>query len=311
MTELLIQFIPVFGIIGLGVLLRRKSILTREIIDGMKQLIVKLGLPALFFLSFLKMEIQAAYLWLFITMFLYCLLLFFIGKFLTKTPVAHDHLNPFFFTGFEFGMVGIALFTSLFGADQLYHIALIGLGHELFIWFVYAPLLQAKERGAVQIQQILKSFFTNPIIIAIITALLLNLSGAYELMKGSDTYLQIEEMITMVGNLTSPLILLALGAQLTFANIQWKPSLKLIFSRLAVVTVSGIALILFVERVLFTLHPLMFYGFITFLLLPPPYIIPVFLGKRHEHEASFYNRTLILYTAAVLVIYPIVMVLAQ
>ncbi len=311
MTDILIRFIPVFAIMALGYLLKAASILTMDTVDGLKKLIVNLGLPALFFLSFLTMEIQAAYGLLFLAVFLYCLLLFGIGKILTGTRLSHDHLNPFFHTGFEFGMVGVALFTSLFGSAQLHYIALIGLGHEFFIWFVYAPLLQAEEKRSIQIGNILKSFISSPIILAILSALVLNISGAYGYISGSELFGQIEQTLVMLGQLTTPLILLALGSQLSFRNIQWSVSLKLIFTRLVIIGITGPLLMLFVDRVLFSLHPMMTYGFVTFLLLPPPYIIPVFLGKRHVEEALFYNRALILFTVFTLILYPLVMILLQ
>lgn len=311
MTDILIRFIPVFGIMAIGVLLRKKALLTPEIIGGMKLLIVNLGLPALFFLSFLTMEIRISYGLLFLAVFLYCLLLFGFGKATDRTWIAKDHLNKFFHSGFEFGMVGVALFTSLFGAAQLHYIALIGLGHELFIWFVYAPLLQAEERGSVDSRSILKSFMRSPIIIAILSALILNISGAYQHFAGAAVYGQIEGMLTMLGQLTTPLILLALGAQLTFTGISWKESGKLIAARLTVVAVTGPLLMLGIHYLLFPLETMMIYAFVTFLLLPPPYIIPVFLGKRHTQEALFYNRTLILYTVCTLLLYPLVMIMLQ
>ncbi len=311
MVDILIRFIPVFGIMAIGAFLRSKALLSGSIIDGMKLLIVNLGLPALFFLSFLTVEIRISYGLLFFSVFLYCLLLFGIGKALTRTRIAKDHLNKFFFSGFEFGMVGVALFTSLFGASQLHYIALIGLGHELFIWFVYAPLLQAEERGILELKSIFASFIRSPIIVAILSALALNISGAYHLFADTALYGQVEGMLIMLGQLTTPLILLALGAQLTFSGISWRDSAALIASRLVLLAVTGPLFMLGVHLLLFPLEPMMIYAFVTFLMLPPPYIIPVFLGNRHKEEALFYNRTLILYTVCTLVLYPLVMVILQ
>ena len=143
MIEVISRFLPIFAILFLGYVLRSKKVINSDIVNGFKKIIVNVALPAILFLSFLTMNINQDALFLFIATFIFCLLLYAVGIILQKTGICNYPLSPFFFTGFEFGMVGVALFTSIFGSDQLYNILLIGLGHEFFIWFFYAPLLES------------------------------------------------------------------------------------------------------------------------------------------------------------------------
>ena len=124
MIIVLARFLPIFFILLLGSVLKHKKIIDNNIVDGLKKIIVNVALPSILFLSFLTMNINLGALFLFISTFVFCLLLYAIGIVLQKTGLCNYPLSPFFFTGFEFGMVGVALFSSIFGSDQLYNILL-------------------------------------------------------------------------------------------------------------------------------------------------------------------------------------------
>lgn len=309
MIEIISRFIPIFLILALGYLLNKRDILNSGIVTGLKKLIVNVALPSILFLSFLTMEIEKSALWLFAGTFVFCLLLYGTGIILQKTKICNYPLSPFFFTGFEFGMVGVALFTSIFGSEKLFNILLIGLGHEFFIWFFYAPLLEAKNRGKIDPIGILKSFVKSPIIIAILSAMFLNLTGIYD---GVSNYLIIGGMmntLTMLSALVTPLILLTVGATLEFKHISWKSATHLITLRLIAVAIFGSLLYLFTAKFIMEISPIMTYAFIIFFLLPPPFIIPVFLGPDYKKESEFYNGLLVLYTVITLILFLIITII--
>ena len=303
------RFIPVFLILAVGVFFRFKGILSDEIVGGLKKLIINLGLPAVFFLSFITMELKSSYIIFFISTFLICLLLFFVGTLFQKFKSFRIPLLPFFFTGFEFGMVGVALFSSLFGLENLHYILLLGLGHEFFIWFVYAPLLEAKNHGKVQIKKILKSFISSPIIIAILSALFFNLTGIYQEIANFFLVTGVITAMDVVSKLTTPLILLAIGFQLKLTSMQWKLSIKILISRLVLSIVFGLFFYFISDLLIMEMNRMMQYAFITFFLLPPPFIIPVFLGKELKKESMFYSNLLVLYTIITLFLFAVIMLI--
>jgi len=309
MAEMISRFIPVFLILAVGVFFRFKGILSDEIVGGLKKLIINLGLPAVFFLSFITMELKSSYIIFFISTFLICLLLFFVGTLFQKFKSFRIPLLPFFFTGFEFGMVGVALFSSLFGLENLHYILLLGLGHEFFIWFVYAPLLEAKNHGKVQIKKILKSFISSPIIIAILSALFFNLTGIYQEIANFFLVTGVITAMDVVSKLTTPLILLAIGFQLKLTSMQWKLSIKILISRLVLSIVFGLFFYFISDLLIMEMNRMMQYAFITFFLLPPPFIIPVFLGKELKKESMFYSNLLVLYTIITLFLFAVIMLI--
>lgn len=303
MFDTISRFIPLFLIMAIGYVLKRKKVLNDQILDGLKRIVVTVALPAVLFLSFLTMEIESSAFLLFAATFVICIFLYGIGILLNKSRICRYSLSPFFFTGFEFGMVGIALFSGIFGVENLGSILLIGLGHEFFIWFFYAPLLESKEKGEVKILNILKDFFKSPIIIAILSALLFNLTGIYENIGGTMAFSLLTDSLKMLSPIVTPLILLVIGANLQLKDVPLKAGFHLIFFRLLAVALAGVLLALFTHYLVMPIDRIMLFAFVTFFLLPPPFIIPVFLGENHKEESRFYNSILVLSTLVTLVLF--------
>jgi len=307
MLEILSRFVPIFLIMTIGYVLRKIRILNDSIIVGLKKLIVNVALPAVLFLSFSEMEIKLSAILLFAATFVFCLILYWLGILYQKTRICDYPLSPFFFTGFEFGMIGVALFSSIFGMDNLHYILLIGLGHEFFIWFFYAPMLESQEHGKVKFLNIVKSFIKSPIIIAIFAAIFLNLTGIYKSIEGNILVSSIWATLTLLSQLVSPLILLTVGYSLQINHIPWKAGFHLISLRLLSIGILGTVLILFTREFVMEINKTMLYAFITFFLLPPPFIIPVFLGDKFKNENLFYNNLLVLSTIVTLILFMMIM----
>lgn len=309
MLTIFSRFIPVFFLLGIGALLRTRGVLNETVVDGLKRIIINTALPAILFLSFLTMHLEWSMLGLFAAVFIFCILLYGAGFLIEKSRWNPYPLSAFFFTGFEFGMVGVALYTSIFGAENLHYMLLLGLGHEFFIWFVYAPLLEARNHASIQYSRVLRSFFSSPIILAIIAALLLNLSGIGEWLTRFQLIGGVLHGVEMLSMLTTPLILLAIGYQLEFRDMNWTAAMRLIGLRLLLVGVLGTVLFMVTLHWIMPVSRLLGYAFLTFLLLPPPFIIPVFLGGKLEKEAYFYNNVLVLFTPVTLLLYIIAMLI--
>ena len=309
MIEIITRFFPIFLILIVGSFLKRKKILNETVVSGLKKLIVNVALPSILFLSFLTMKINTSAILLFIATFIFCMILYGTGILFQKTKICAYPLSPFFFTGFEFGMIGVALFSSIFGVDQLYNILLIGLGHEFFIWFFYAPLLEAENLGKVNISHILKSFFKSPIILAILSAILLNVTGLYSILSENMIFNSLLKTITMISGLVTPLILLTVGSNMQFKDIPWKAGFHLISLRLLAVGLFGFLLVLFTREFVMDVSKTMYYAFVIFFLLPPPFIIPVFLGSKFKKESIFYNNLLIISTLVTLILFMFIMLI--
>ncbi|MCF7934100.1 MAG: hypothetical protein K9M84_12730 [Spirochaetia bacterium] len=307
MITVLAKFLPIFLLILLGVILRTARMFRPDFIDDVKRLIVTVTLPSTLFLSFLTMELKSSYIALFVGTIIFCFLLYGAGVLYSRIGLCTHPFAQFFHTGFEFGMVGVALFSSLFGQENLYAILLLGLGHELFIWFFYVPAMQYQQQKSIDVLSVLRSFLSSPIILAILSALVLNVSGIYGMLAQSLAVEGIVQTLHLSSGMTSPLILLVIGYQLQFRTNGLLKALKLISLRLVTIGILGMGFALLVDAFIIPVRSLMLYAFITFLVLPPPFIIPVFLPKEAEEENIFYNNAIVLYTLITLLIYSLIM----
>lgn len=297
MLNLIEKLLPVILIIFLGIFLREKKIIHLDAVEGLKQLITKAALPAVFFLSFSRLSLQMDYIMILPLVFLMCLVLYITGTWLQKLlPSAlEENFSPGFFTGFELGMVGIGLFTALWGDASLPIIMLIGLGHEIFIWFIYVPLLEHKSSEGFKLWKTAKSFASSPIILAILLGILMNVTGIYE--KFADVFWMssIIHMLTMLSQLTTPLILIVIGYLMVFRSIQAKKVLQYVLLRGSCVGILGGGTLLLIHSYTAALDPMFNRAFIFFLMLPPPYILPLFI-KNNKEEAELFSQMLVYYT---------------
>ena len=304
MEELIKRIIPVFLIIFIGYILKNKNIITDDGIKTLKKLIVTIFLPASLFFAFLDADLSAKYLILIAGVFVLNIVLYLIGMIFRKTGFLDSIYGAEFFTGFEFGMVGIALFSGIFGVKALPVISLIGLGHEFFIWFIYLPLLQSHSNEYKSgFGNIIKSFIKSPIILAIITAVILNKAGAAAAVRENIISSGFITAVQWFSSVTISVVLIVLGSSLKFTDLSIKSSLKFIVTRFVFVAIMAAASYMLVKNLISGLPALFLYAWVTFFLLPPPYIIPIYVPDEHKDENIFLSNTIMLYTLISLGVY--------
>jgi predicted permease len=307
MDQVIIKLMPVFLILISGVLLRKTRLFPDDFIVGIKTLVVTLTLPATLFLSFLTMELRLDYLALSAATFLFLGLLYAVGVLYRRTGITPRAFSEYFHTCFEFGMLGVALFAGIFGSENLYALLLLGLGHELFAWFFYVPTLVAKSGDRVTVFSILRSFISSPAMVAIMLALLINATGAYSAVASYAAAEGVIGTLEVLSAATSPLILIIIGYEIKIEFNGLAESLKLILVRMITIGVLGTGFILLTNLWILPVDSIMLYAFVTLLVLPPPFIIPIFLPKTAVEENKFYNNAIVLHTIISLIGYTVIL----
>ncbi len=297
MNELIKRIIPVFLIIFTGYMIKQKNIISDDGVKTLKKLIVTLFLPSTLFFAFLNADLNSKYIFLFAGIFVFCFILYLTGLILKKTSVLDSVYGAEFFTGFEFGMVGIALFSGIFGTAALPVISLIGLGHEIFIWFVYLPLMQShSDKYKTGFRDIILSFLKSPIIIAIISAVLLNKAGIGGVLRHNFISGGVITALEWFSSVTVSVVLIVLGCSLKFEHLVLGRSLRFILVRFPIVIAASFGAYQVFTRLIPDLPSVFSYAWITFFLLPPPYIIPIYVPDDHHEENVFLSNTIMLYT---------------
>lgn len=175
--HILNQVLPILILLLLGFVLRRKKVFEPGTVAEFKKLVVNVALPALLFVSFMEIELKVDYLPVILVIFSLCMALYFFGKLLGGVGFS-DHENfPFLMTGFEYGMLGVSIFGSVYGMDKIGYIAVVDLGHEAFIWFFFIPLLIMRRDGKTRPSEIVSSIVRSPVIIGLVGGIVCNLLG--------------------------------------------------------------------------------------------------------------------------------------
>ena len=297
LTEVLRIVLPVVVMLLLGMLCRRKALITRNGIDALKTVAVQIGLPAVLLHTFAAAEYSWATLVVPLIMFLVCVLGWLLGKWLGGALGMKNRFVPFLTTGFEAGMLGYALFTLLYGSERLPDFARIDLGQVLFVFTLYKALLGRGEphtRDEGDMRRLLKEMILSPIILAILAGVILGVSGAYQALVPSGAADVLDACTDFLSAPVSALILLSIGYDLVFRDIPWAETLKAAGLRLGVMAaLGGCVLLLF-----HLLWPQAQWDRAVWLmfLLPPPYVLPVFStdeGQRVYLSSALSVSTLI------------------
>ncbi len=293
MQALLTTLLPLIGIILLGAMIRYMDILKREEIEGFKRIIVKLILPLVLFSSFSHTELSVTTWLIALAMFAICLLLYLYGtlgaKWLRKI-MPYDKSGAFM-TGFEFGMMGVGLLAAIWGEAVLPLVMPVALGHELFIWFFYAPNLNRMPGDRIKWMTIVKEFVSTPTVVGISMGIAINALGIVQVLGGTTVGIVLFKMIGLLTPVVGPLILLYIGFNLQFSDLSIKETV--VYSMLRWIGV-GLAVAISIHVFQWIdpdLEPLFYAGMVGFLLLPPPFIIPLFV--KDVRAKRFYTQLLL------------------
>lgn len=291
LSDLVASVLPIVFLIALGMVLRRTRVLDEPAVAGLKRLIVNVSLPAVLFTTFLRTSFEPSYLWVVLVVFTVCVGLYGLGRVVLRVAGGSSFL-PFLFTGFELGMIGFALFTAVYGVDELPALGVLALGHEVFIWFVFVTLLRtagAQRQSAVQTA---RNLVTSPTILAILLGVGLNAAGLGTAVTEGPVGGAIGTALGYLAGMIVPLILLIVGygSRLTMSGV--RTALPLVAGR-TVVTL-GLALLIgtIVFEQLLGLDPIFRHALVALMVLPPPFIIPLFIPAERRADLSYVNNVL-------------------
>lgn len=268
--------LPVFAALLIGVLCRKKNILSREGIDALKKLAVDITLPAVLFSAFATAEYSAKNMLIPLIMFVLCVFALGLGVLLGKLTKCESRLMPYLMTGFEAGMLGYGLFALLYPGQSTASFAIIDLGQVLFVFTVYKGLLMGRGSG----KELVKQAFSSPVLWAIIAGMLFGITGLYSALEPSGISAVIDKLAEFIAAPTSCLILISIGYDLQLKGTPWKKVLTYTGERIVVMAVI-LAVAMLINRHL--LGGIMHEGaLILMMILPAPYVLPIFSDEENE-----------------------------
>lgn len=166
---------PIFVTVFLGMLAKRKKLMTQEQVQGLQQFALKFGMPCVVFTSCLTADMGVESLSSMALVLIAVLLSTFLAFALRKKRYPYHNL-PMLFCAQETGMMGIPLFIILFGAGQAYRMGVLDLIQAVTAYPVIA-ILTADTGENLLVSQMLRKILSTPLMIMSMLGLFFNLSG--------------------------------------------------------------------------------------------------------------------------------------
>jgi predicted permease len=309
MSSLLPRVLPIFLLLALGWGLRVGGLVDDRTGNALKLLVVRVVLPAVLFLSFVDLDLRPQYVALVGLVFAICIAGLLAGPIVLRVAGVTSRWARFLMTGYEYGMLGIGLFAGAFGLASIGTIAVVALGHELFIWFVFFALLLAEGEGRPSAADLARRFAANPVIVAILAGLALDLMGVHvadlEKLPLVDA---VVATLKLLAPMTVPLILIVVGHGFHFEGGAFADVARVVAARLAI-QIPLAALGWAGLRLGLGLEPRFAVALATLMLLPPPFIVPLFMPEAKENDAErrFVHRVLTVHTLVSLALFAALM----
>jgi len=208
-TSLLQIIVPILTCIGLGVLARKKNLITTEQIGGLQQFVLKFCIPCVLFNSCLEAKIGPEALTT-MAMLLPVQFLCSLWAFHARKKRFPYHNLPMLFAGHETGMLGLPFCMILFGTSQAYRMGIMDMAQGLISIPVMVILSADTGKGA-SVKEIMKKVLLSPMLIMSLLGFALGLSGAADWLDSVGVGPIITQTTTFLSQPVSAAMLFSIG----------------------------------------------------------------------------------------------------
>lgn len=267
--------VPIFVTVFLGVLAKRKKLLTQENVQGLQQFALKFGMPCVVFTSCLTADMGVESLSSMALVLISVLLSTLLSFGLRKRRYPYHNL-PMLFCAQETGMMGIPLYIILFGATQAYRMGVLDLIQAVTAYPVIA-ILSTDTGENPTFPQIFRKILSSPLMIMSMLGLFLNLSGIGAWLSRIGVGGILTASTSFLSQPISALMIFSVGYNFSLAKECRKPVLEIagihfgLFALLCLVMEGALFLLPNVDR-------LTRWAVLLFCALPASYLSPG-LGK--------------------------------
>lgn len=270
--------VPIFAAIFLGLLSRRKKLLSAEQTHGLQEFVMKIGLPCVIFNSCLTANIGVESLGL-MAMVLPFVLISTLWAFSARKKRFSHHNLPMLFCAQETGMLGIPLFMILFGVDQAYRIGILDITQAIVVYPVIG-ILSANAGENPTFRSIMKSVCTSPLLIMCALGLTMNFSGLRDALQDIGVLGIVTESTGFLAQPVSALMIFSVGYNFSLDSGNRGKIFKISTIHFCLFALFG----LLIQAGLFLLpdvEPITRWSVLMYTTLPASYLAPN-LGRTEE-----------------------------
>ena len=301
--------LPIMTAFVCGMICRRLHILDASGCQTLKNLVSYIMLPTVLFNAFLFADYTVQSLSVIIVVFVALTAEFALGFVLRRFVPGRGGAMPFLFATMECGSIGYPLIAMLFGQQGTSDMAIIDVGHTVFLFLLVVPVLKITEGESPKLKDVARQALTSPAFDAMLIGIALGLLGVDEWLRahtaGYDIYDAVIDYITAP---TGVLVLLTLGHDAALDKSLMKPVAMTAVGRLLVmwafcgVSIAVISLFGAIPKSMLVALMLAF-------SLPASFVIPV-TGK-FEGQRDYVSATMSLCTLLTLASFAVLAVFAM
>ena len=269
---------PILAAVVLGMVARRREIMTAQDVRGLQQFVMKFGLPCVIFNSCLTADIGAESLTSMVLV-IPSVLFGTLWAFRARKKALPYHNLPQLFTAQETGMLGIPLFMILFGTAEAYRMGVLDLAQAVTAYPTIAILSAASSENPSP-KAILKSVLTSPLLIMSALGLTLNISGIGAWLDSLGIRAVITESTGFLGQPISALMIFAVGYNFSLEKGSRSAIFRISVGHFLYFALWGLA----IQGILFLIpnvDSLTRWATLMYCTLPASYLAPT-LGRSQE-----------------------------
>ncbi|WP_321973682.1 hypothetical protein [Paratractidigestivibacter sp.] len=303
--------LPVFFVIALGALARRRGLVSAEQCAGMMTVVNGMLFPIMVFNAIFTSSFDVSALAIVAFILAAHLTAMGIGRALARfTGPEHAAYSPYLMASVEGGNVCLPLYSAIVGAQYMGNVVLLDLACMLVVFLIVPALVTRSTSGTTDIKTLALNLLRDPIVIAIVAGLLLNIAGLPGALEHIGAYTLYSNVVSTA---TAPIvtcILFNIGFNFSVERSSMGALARCIGLR--VVFMAMVIVLFFVlfpqqvaDPVFRTLVPLYF-------MCPPALVLSSVLEPltRGEKGAGFVSAFISLYMVVTLVVFSVLAVIA-
>ena len=304
LTRVLCVVVPIFTAVLLGIVARKRKLMSDEQMSGLQQFVLKFGLPCVLFGSCFTANISPDTVSVML-MVIFVDLTGAIWALKARKRKYPYHNLPMMFCAKETGMLGIPLFIALFGAANTYHIGVLDVA-QAFVAFPMIAYLSADTGEELSAGGVLLNVLRSPLLIMSALGLILNVSGLADMLEESGWRAVISETAGFIAQPVSASMLFSVGYNFSVSRDN-----RAVIFRLSAMNIALYSALCALMQGLMLLmggvSPLTRWAVLLFGVLCPSFLT-ISLGKTEEERtiASGVCSILTLFTLAVLCVMTVI-----
>lgn len=302
---------PVFFMVFLGLVSRKKKWISEEQKDGANALVFNLLFPLMIFNVLFCAQLTPDHigvvLWVFAVFSLLMLAGFILVHFF---PDHFSPLSPYLLTTTEGGNVALPLYTSIVGMEYASNTVVFDIAGSLICFVVIPVILSFRSAEKTDLSAQIRKIFSNSFVIAVLAGVLLNVAGFRSLLESSTIWPVYTAIMNAVTAPVAPVILFVIGYNLSLRKDMIAPLLRLLSVRIVLFAAIIVSFFfLFTEKMG---DPNYLLAVLIYFTCPTGFGIPIMIdpimksAEDREFSSAFLSvhmiLTLIVYTILVLTV---------